>query len=79
MKASVVDLRYRMKDVLSALDRQEEVTVMHRGKVKGTIVPQRGTPPMRAAAHPLFGVLSGSDPSVDAVMNQLREGRHHGV
>lgn len=42
MRASVVDLRYRMKDVLRALDRNEEVTVTYRGKVKGVIVPKRG-------------------------------------
>jgi len=39
MKASVVDLRYKMNDVLKALDRKEEVTILYRGKVKGKILP----------------------------------------
>ena len=29
MKASIVDLRYRMKDVLRAIDRGETVTVTY--------------------------------------------------
>jgi len=36
MNATIVDLRYRMKDVLRAIDRGETVTVLYRGKVKAT-------------------------------------------
>jgi hypothetical protein len=43
MKATIVDLRYRMKEVLKALDRKESVSVLYRGKVKGVITPV-GTP-----------------------------------
>ena len=32
MDASIVHLRYRMKDVLRAIDRGETVTVLYRGK-----------------------------------------------
>ena len=39
MKASIVDLRYRMKEVLRAIDRGETVTVLHRGKERARIVP----------------------------------------
>ena len=39
MEASIVDLRYKMNDVLKALDRKEEVTVLYRGTVKGKIIP----------------------------------------
>jgi prevent-host-death family protein len=39
MNASIVDLRYRMKDVLKALDRGEPVTVLYRGKEKARLVP----------------------------------------
>lgn len=35
MKATVVDLRYKMNDVLKALDRNETVTILYHGKVKG--------------------------------------------
>ena len=34
MKASILDLRRRMKDVLLALDRNESVTIFYRGKEK---------------------------------------------
>jgi antitoxin (DNA-binding transcriptional repressor) of toxin-antitoxin stability system len=39
MKASIVDLRYHMKDVLRAIDRGETVTVLYRGKEKACLVP----------------------------------------
>ncbi|MGA1839044.1 MAG: hypothetical protein ACMUIU_00315 [bacterium] len=39
IKAIVVDLRYKMTDVLKALERNEKVTVLYRVKVKGVIVP----------------------------------------
>jgi len=39
MRASVVDLRYKMNEVLKALDRREKVTLIYQGKVKGTIDP----------------------------------------
>jgi hypothetical protein len=43
MKATVVDLRYKMNDVLKALDRNEKVTVLYRGKVKGVLIPPEKT------------------------------------
>ena len=39
MDASIVDLRYRMKSVLRAIDRGETVTVLYRGKVKAKLMP----------------------------------------
>ena len=79
MKATVIDLRYRMKDVLRALDRNEEVTVLHRGDVKGTIVPKSRRTSIRVEEHPLFGDSKLSNSSVDDVMSELREGRRRGV
>ena len=35
MRANIVDLRYRMNDVLKALDRNEEVTILYYGQEKG--------------------------------------------
>ncbi|MBE0711765.1 MAG: type II toxin-antitoxin system Phd/YefM family antitoxin, partial [Candidatus Aminicenantes bacterium] len=37
MKATVLDLRRRMKDILNSLKRNEPVTLLRRGKVVGTI------------------------------------------
>jgi prevent-host-death family protein len=39
MYTSIVDLRYRMKDVLRAIDRGETVTVTYRGREKARLVP----------------------------------------
>lgn len=78
MKASVVDLRYRMKDVLKALDRKEEVTVLYRGKVKGKIVPQAAEESVSALKHPMFGVAKNDDRPMDEVIAELREGRLRG-
>ncbi len=33
MKASIVDLRYKMKEILRALERRETVTILYHGKV----------------------------------------------
>lgn len=58
MKASIVDLRYKMKDVLKALRRQERVEILYHGKTAGIIIP----PDLPKAKkkdlrhHPFFGM-----------------------
>jgi antitoxin (DNA-binding transcriptional repressor) of toxin-antitoxin stability system len=58
MKASVVDLRRNMKQVIKALDRNETVILLYRGKEKARIVPTAGPKPSLAKmrAHPAFGM-----------------------
>lgn len=75
MKATIVDLRYRMKDVLRALDRNEEVRVLCHGKLKGIIKPASSATTMRVQDHPFFG-MSPSGPPVAEEMERLRGGRH---
>jgi len=41
MKATILDLRYRMKDVLAALERGETITVLHHCKAKARLVSIR--------------------------------------
>lgn len=79
MEASIVDLRYRMKDVLQALERNEQVKVLHRGKVKGTIVPAGNAKSGKASEHPLFGSLSYAETSVDEELEELRGGRFRDI
>jgi len=57
MKATVLDLRYRTKDVLKAVERGETVTVLYRGKEKARITPVLASP-VRAEvhAHEAFGM-----------------------
>ena len=56
MKASVVDLRYKMKDVLRALDRNEKVTILYHGKAKGIITPANNEKYKKVKDHPFFGM-----------------------
>jgi hypothetical protein len=56
MKATIVDLRYKMNDVLKALDRKEEVTILCRGKVKGRIVPETGGSEKKVRDHIFYGM-----------------------
>ncbi|MGA0333023.1 MAG: type II toxin-antitoxin system Phd/YefM family antitoxin [Kiritimatiellia bacterium] len=78
MNATVVDLRYRMKEVLEALDRSESVNVLYHGKVKGVLSPvvKEGSAPV--SSHPFFG-MTQTDVSVETTMEQLREGRYRAV
>jgi prevent-host-death family protein len=83
MKASIVDLRRRMKDVLEALDRNEPVTVTYRGKEKGILYPighgKRAT--TRVVDHPAFGMWRDRKDlrDVKKVVRSLREARHDAV
>ncbi|MBL7014047.1 MAG: type II toxin-antitoxin system Phd/YefM family antitoxin [Candidatus Marinimicrobia bacterium] len=72
MKATVVDLRYKMKDVLDALDRNENVTILYHGKVKGTIHPITNGGTIDMENHPFFGMYSDSENSVLEELEKLR-------
>jgi hypothetical protein len=74
MKATVVDLRYRMKDVLKALERNEDVSILYHGKVKGVIKSHTHTSQRKVSEHPFFG-MSCDSCSVDEEMMMLRGGR----
>lgn len=79
MQASIVELRYHMKDVLKALERNEIVQVLYHGKVKATLIPEpikRKLGPVHQ--HPFFGMDSGNS-SVLEIMQQLRGGRFNAV
>jgi hypothetical protein len=80
MKATIVDLRYKMNDVLKALDRNEKVTVLYRGKVKGVLIPSGKKKLMKITDHPFFGMSSQvSKKSVLDEMADLREGRYSDI
>ena len=80
MKATVVDLRYKMNDVLKALDRNEKVTVLYRGKVKGVLVPTGEKTDQKIKDHPFFGMSSlDSSKSVADIMKELRRPRYDDI
>ncbi len=78
MKASVVDLRYRMNEVLKAIDRNEEVTILYHGKVKGVIKPNISRGRRRISDHPFFNMYQSKE-AVNEVMANLREDRHRAI
>jgi antitoxin (DNA-binding transcriptional repressor) of toxin-antitoxin stability system len=80
MKATIVDLRYKMKDVLKALDRNEAVTVLYHGKTKAIIVPAKGQVLKKIQDHPFFGMSAGNSrkPVLDQ-LDELRKPRYNDI
>ena len=83
MKASILDLRRRMSDVLRALENNEPVTILHRGKEKGVIYPSP-VPQDRSTSvtqHPAFGMWKNRDDleDVDQAVRRLRKARRHAL
>jgi hypothetical protein len=76
MKASIVDLRYKTKDILKALERNESVTVLYHGKVKGIIKPVREKQVSKIVEHPFFGMTSMHEGSVLEELDNLRKPRY---
>jgi hypothetical protein len=80
MKATIVDLRYKMNDVLKALDRNEKVTVLYRGKVKGILIPSGKKSNIKITDHPFFGMSSQtSKKSVLDEIDDLRRSRYDDI
>ena len=70
----------KMNDVLKALDRNEKVTVLYRGKVKGVLVPAVQKQRMGMIDHPFFGMSSqDSKKSVLDEVNDLRKSRYDDI
>jgi hypothetical protein len=78
MKATIVDLRYRMKEVLKALDRNEDVSILYHGKTKGVLTACTPPPQGKVVEHPFFNMRE-SDVSVEEEMDELRGGRHRAL
>ncbi len=76
MNATVLDLRYKMNKVLSALENRETVNVLCHGKVRGIIKPVE-TKEMKASDHEFFGSDRRSTESVEETMRKLRGGRYN--
>jgi hypothetical protein len=76
MKASIVDLRYRTREILAALDRNESVTVLYHGRVKGIIQPAGRQPAGSVAEHAFFGMRADAAESVVDEIERLRRPRH---
>ena len=83
MKATIVDLRYRMREVLRAIERGETVTILYRGKAKAKLMPvspasqSAGEGVPKTKDQPLFGLWSDRDDLADpaSYVRNLREPR----
>ncbi len=75
MKATVVDLRYRMNDVLKALDRNEDVEILYHGRTKGVLSPKAPVRHTKVSEHPFFNMRRDKE-SVEEQMERLRGGRY---
>jgi antitoxin (DNA-binding transcriptional repressor) of toxin-antitoxin stability system len=77
MKASVMDLRYRTKEVLRALEANEEIVLTHRGNRKGKIVPiaAESSERMKVASHEAVGMWADEVETVDEKLVRIRKPR----
>lgn len=76
MKATIVDLRYRTKDVLKAVERGEAVTILYRGKEKARLIPAGGERDIPAPQnHEAFGLWKDREDLRDVAthVRKLRE------
>ena len=76
MKASIVDLRYKTNDILKALDRNESVTVLYHGKIKGIIRPAREKSISKVKDHPFFAMHKDFEQTVLEELENIRKPRH---
>ena len=79
MKATIVDLRYKMNDVLKALDRNEKITILYHGKEKGIITPLKKKEIKKVCEHPFFGMYKTKKKTVQQEMDEIRGNRYHDV
>lgn len=79
MEASIVDLRYKMRDILKALDRREKVKILYHGKLKGVLLPSESHQVMPVKQHPYFGLSRESHIPVNKIMRGLRGGRYGSI
>jgi len=79
MKASILDLRYKMKEVLDALNKKEKVTILYHGKVKGTIIPHGHDTGCKVQEHPFFGMKINNEMDVLEELDSLRGGRFNDI
>ena len=75
LQATIVDLRYRMNQVLKALERNETVSVLYRGKLKGVLSPATTVSAVKVTEHRFFGCRQDAQ-SVEDVVAHMRGGRH---
>ena len=79
MEASILDLRRRMAEVLRALDRNESVKILYRGRQRAILVPAGPPEGQRrlVSSLPAFGMWKDHNALTDvtAHVRKLRRSR----
>ncbi|HUT58631.1 MAG TPA: type II toxin-antitoxin system Phd/YefM family antitoxin [Phycisphaerae bacterium] len=80
MKASFVDLRKKSGQILRALERNERVTVLYRGRPKAVMHPvgaEGKGQAVKVREHPAYGLWADRDDLGDVAghVRGLRKGR----
>ena len=80
MTATIVDLRYRTRDLFASLARGVQITITYRGRKAGVLLPYqdgvRTADTVRHVCdHPYFGSAAPSTRTVAEEMDELRGGR----
>ena len=64
-----------MNKILKALDRNEDVDILYRGKTKGVLMASAKRAGKKVSEHPFFN-MRASRRSVDSEIDALRGGRY---
>ena len=82
MIVSFLDLRKRTRDILKALNRNESITLLYRGKPKAVMSPvsenaEKADRPL-ASDLPAFGMWADRDDldDLESDVRELRKARH---
>lgn len=79
MDASILDLRYKMRDVLKALDRREKVRILYHGKIKGEIIPAKSDTTVKTVNHAIFGLTENEEKDPSEIVSDLRRRRVNAI
>lgn len=79
MKASIIDLRYKMKNILKALERNEKITILYHGKEKGILIPGKNKKNIHIKDHAFFGMNKEEKKPVESQMDELRGSRYNAL
>jgi prevent-host-death family protein len=77
MKATAKDLRFHSKELLSTVNRGEEVIITYRGKPCAKLVPYEEVKMDKKTKNNLFGMWKDIDiiEDVDSYVRDIRKGR----
>ncbi|MGH8272071.1 MAG: type II toxin-antitoxin system Phd/YefM family antitoxin [Gammaproteobacteria bacterium] len=83
MKASFVELRKKSREIVRALDRNENVTLFYRGRPKAVLrsLASEAATHEKVRLHPAFGLWKERDDIADvaAHVRRLRQSRSDAV